>query len=381
MNLSLYIAKRYLFARKSHNVINIISAISAIGMAIGTAALIMILSVYNGFDDIIEQNLSGIDPDYRIIPSSGKTFDMTDLPLESISKDFSVSAVVEDNVFITYGDNQGFARAKGVENDGITPLWHGDIALARFGAGIAAKMGIQPRFVEPVWLYFPDKDAKFSPVNPESSLNKVRVQPVDIFSISTDIDDELIIVPIERMRSLLSLSENEVTAVELRGPGRFKADLGERYLVQDRYRQHPELYKMMRYEKVAIYLILIFIVIIISFNIFGSLSMLIIEKREDVGTLKAMGADGRLIKRIFAMEGWLISLSGMLTGLIIGIVLVLLQARFGIVKLPGNYLVDAYPVVLQWTDVLLTAAAVTAIGFVISLSAGRNRLLSQPQDL
>lgn len=377
MKLPLYIAKRYLFAKKSHNVINIISAISATGMAIGTAALIIILSVYNGFDNIIRQNLSESDPDYLILPSEGKTFNGSNLPISALAETFSISGIIEESVFITYGGNQGFAKARGVESSDSTSLWLGDIARARFGPGIASELGINPRFVESAFLYFPDRDAKFSPVNPEAALNNVRVKPVDVFTSATEFDNDLIIVPIELMRTLLGYGEDEFTAVELRGRAGAALDLGDDFVILDRYHQHPEIYKMMKYEKAAIYLILIFIVIIISLNIFGSLSMLIIEKQGDIDTLHALGADDKLIRKIFALEGWLISLLGMVSGLVVGILTVVIQSRFGIVKLPGNYLVDAYPVVLQWTDVLLTAAAVTAIGFIISLSAGRNRLLSR----
>lgn len=377
MKLPLYIAKRYLFAKKSHNVINIISAISATGMAIGTAALIIILSVYNGFDNIIRQNLSESDPDYLILPSEGKTFNGSDLPLSALAETFSISGIIEESVFITYGGNQGFAKARGVESSDSSSLWLGDIARAKFGPGIASELGINPRFVESAFLYFPDRNAKFSPVNPEAALNNVRVKPVDIFTSTTEFDNDLVIVPIELMRTLLGYGEDEFTAVELRGRAGAALDLGNDFVILDRYHQHPEIYKMMKYEKAAIYLILIFIVIIISLNIFGSLSMLIIEKQGDIDTLHALGADDKLIRKIFALEGWLISLLGMVSGLVVGILTVVIQSRFGIVKLPGNYLVDAYPVALQWTDVLLTAAAVTAIGFIISLSAGRNRLLSR----
>lgn len=377
MKLSLYIAKRYLFAKKSHNVINIISAISATGMAIGTAALIIILSVYNGFDNIIRQNLSESDPDYLILPSEGKTFNGSDLPLSALAETFGISGIIEESVFITYGGNQGFAKARGVESSDSSSLWLGDIARAKFGPGIASELGINPRFVESAFLYFPDRNAKFSPVNPEAALNNVRVKPVDIFTSTTEFDNDLVIVPIELMRTLLGYGEDEFTAVELRGRAGAALDLGNDFVILDRYHQHPEIYKMMKYEKAAIYLILIFIVIIISLNIFGSLSMLIIEKQGDIDTLHALGADDKLIRKIFALEGWLISLLGMVSGLVVGILTVVIQSRFGIVKLPGNYLVDAYPVALQWTDVLLTAAAVTAIGFIISLSAGRNRLLSR----
>ncbi len=377
MKLPLYIAKRYLFAKKSHNVINIISAISAIGMAIGTAALIVILSVYNGFDNIIRQNLNESDPDFLILPSEGKTFNRSELPLSALAETFSISGIVEENVFITYGGNQGFAKARGVESTDSSSLWLGDIARARFGPGIASELGVNPRFVESAYLYFPDRNAKFSPVNPQAALNNVRVKPVDIINSTTEFDNNLVIVPLELMRTLLGYGPDELTAVELRGSTGAVFDPGDDFIILDRYHQHPEIYRMMKYEKAAIYLILIFIVIIISLNIFGSLSMLVIEKQGDINTLHALGADDRLVRKIFALEGWLISLLGMFSGLAAGILIVIVQSRFGIVKLPGNYLVDTYPVALQWIDVALTAAAVTAIGLIISLSAGRNRLLSR----
>ena len=391
MNPSFYIARRYLFAKKSHNVINVISAISAVGIAIGSAALVLILSVYNGFDRIIKDNLSDLDPDMLIVPSSGKYISNPDSLLETILQDAGVKCagrVLEDSVFVSYGNRQGIALARGVEDscesrsieahviDGTYSLHNGDIPLAAIGSTLAYRMGIRPRFVEPLILHYPDRYAAISAVNPESSLRRCKVKPGSLFSISSDMDSRMIIVPIETMRELLG-NEDIATGIEIRlkEPGERaekafarRISLGEEYSILNRYRQHPAMYKMMKYEKFAIFLILIFIVIIVAFNIFGSLSMLIMEKRDDMKELMALGAGDVQIRGIFVLEGWMTALVGLVAGIAAGTGLSLLQQHTGLVKMPGNYLVTSYPAVLQWTDVLATFIGVACIGFVISLA-------------
>ena len=392
MNLPFYIARRYLFARKSHQVINLISAISAIGMAIGTAALILILSVYNGFDQIIEDNISDLDPDILVSPVAGKTFLPQGEAVDWILKSeaiASVSSVIEDNVLLSYSSNQVIARAKGVDqvfeeesalrghiSEGEFGLHRGDLVLGSFGAGVAHTLGVHPRFVDPVVLYYPDRNAPVSAANPAASLRSEKVLTGSIFSISSTADNELVIVPIETMRSLMDCGA-EITALELRTEGkasrRLISEIAERFgpefKVQDRYRQHPALYRMMRYEKAAIFLILLFVVIIVAFNIFGSLSMLIIEKKEDCGTLQALGAPERTVRRIFLLEGWLTSLIGAGIGVVAGVLLALGQQRFGWIKMPGGFQMDAYPVILKAPDVLLTVLSVALIGLFISALA------------
>lgn len=398
MKTALYIAGRYLFARKSHNVINVISAISVAGMALGTAALILILSVYNGFDGIIKDNLSDLDPDVLIKPAAGKYMEPLDLLFDIIREDpnvYDASPVLEDNVFIAYGDNQGIASVKGVIDgykgieklathtvDGQFALFHGDVPMAAVGSTLAYRMGIRPRFIDLMKLYYPRRDTNVSLANPMSSLVTFDIKAGSIFSISTDTDAKQIIVPIEVMQELLG-DDEIISGIEVRlkanSPKAVREfiksiSLGNEYLLLDRYRQHPSLYKMMKYEKFAIFLILIFVVIIVAFNIFGSLSMLIIEKEEDIATLKATGADDRFIRRVFVAEGWMVSLLGLAIGLVAGTALAVLQQKTGIVKLPGNYLIDAYPVILQWSDVLAAAAGVAAIGLVISLLSTRRQV-------
>ncbi|MBO6168915.1 MAG: ABC transporter permease [Bacteroidales bacterium] len=399
MNLPLFIARRYLFARKSHNVINVISAISAAGMAIGTAALILILSVYNGFDSLIKQNLGDLDPDLMMVHGDGAAKFVPDsLLLARLSSDprvESVSRTLEDNVFLIYGEHQGLARAKGVEEvytthsrlashiyEGSLQLHRGEIPMAIAGSTLAHKMGIHPRFVDMLEIYYPDRDASISISNPAASARCEKVLPAGLMSISSDTDAELLIVPLSIMESLLGSKKGEASGVEIRlldnsrsSIRAFKKDYAEQCTLLDSYEQHPTLFRMMKYEKAAVFFILLFVVIIVAFNIFGSLSMLIIEKKEDIATLQAMGASKRLIKRIFLLEGWLISLCGLLVGLAAGIILALLQQHLGIVKMPGNFLVSSYPVVLQLSDVLLTAAGVALIGLVVAFvsSGGRGR--------
>ncbi len=394
MRLAPFIAGRYLFAKKSHNVINIISAISAIGMAIGTAALIIILSVYNGFDSLIRSMMSTVEPDLLITPSTGKVFIPEGETYDWIYDQPSVKSmccVLQEQVFINYDGKQGLAKAKGVDwvyedesslkehiTDGEFKLHKGDIPLAVVGAGLAYEMQINPRFLAPIEIYFPSRTRKISLANPASAIESIRVWPSGLFSVNTDVDKELMILPIAKMQELLEY-ENEVSGVEIRLTDNsdtkelkrlqkeISSKLGPDFKVKDRFQQNESLYKMMKYEKAAIYMILIFVIIIIAFNIFGSLTMLIIEKRFDIETLKSLGATEKLIKRIFVLEGWMISLAGLAGGLFLGVLFSLLQQWFGFIKMPGHFVVQAYPIILSWTDVMLTAIGVTVIGYLIAL--------------
>ena len=403
MNLPLFIAGRYLIARKSHNVINIISAISAVGMAVGTAALVIILSVYNGFDSIVTSMLGNIEPDLEITSEKGKAFIAEGEVYDWIYDQPAVrnmSCVITENVFIDYEGRQSIVKAKGVDfvyeeespirdhlRSGEFRLHKGDIPMAVAGSGLAYRLGINPRFVSGIDIYYPSRRRNFSVSNPASSLDKITVYPSGIFSINNDIDNEYLILPIEKMQELLEYENGEVSAVEIRledGTSEkelqhlrkeISARLGDGFKVNDRYMQNETLYRMMKYEKLSIFMILAFVIVIISFNIFGSLSMLIIEKKPDIATLRSLGAEDSLIKRIFVLEGWIISLSGLAAGLVIGIGFVLVQQFSGLIKMPGNFVVQAYPVILSVPDILVTAACVAAIGYVMAILPVRlNRL-------
>ena len=401
MHLPLFIARRYLFAKKSHNVINIISAISAVGMAIGTAALIIILSIYNGFDELVKSTLSNVEPDILITPAKGKVFIPEGEAFDRIRQNPLIDEydlILQENVFVDYDGHQGIAKAKGVDSafeaesplaehitNGEFSLHKGQLPQMVVGAGLAYKMGMNPAFLASAELYFPIRDRNFSLANPAASIETVRMRPSGIFSVNQQIDDDLMIVPIEEMRKLLGYEE-EVSGVEIRlaegstakdirsAIKHIQKELGPEFKVLDRFRQNPSLYKMMRYEKAAIFLILIFVIIIIALNIFGSITMLIIEKKDDIETYRSLGATDKMLRRTFTLEGWLISLLGLAAGLVIGIGFSLAQQNFGFIKMPGSFLVNAYPVILQWQDVLATIAGVALIGYIIALLPVRRNI-------
>ena len=393
-NLPLRFAFRYLFARKSHNVINLISGISVAGMAIGTAALIIILSVFNGFNQLVSESLGDAQPDLIVKPATGKAFvpDSTTFAwLYDQDMVFNMSSVIEEQAFISFDGKQSLARVKGVDSvfeeespikdhitDGVFSLHRGTGAGAVIGSSLAWSMEINPRFVAPLEIYYPDREGAVSLANPTSSLRSATARVNGIFALNSELDAEMVLVPIETMRELLDY-ENEVSSIEIRvvkdTPDKalgelvkeLETRLGPDYEVLDRYKQNEALYKMMRYEKLAIYMILIFIVIIIAFNIYSSLTMLIIEKKEDIGTLRSLGAPEPMTRRIFLLEGWLISLLGLVIGLVIGIAFVLLQQKFGLIRMPGNYIINAYPVILKATDILWTVIGVAGVGYLIAL--------------
>ena len=394
MGLDLYIARRYLVAKKSLGVIHVISMISAIGMAIGTAALILILSIYNGFDRVIRDNLSDLSPDVLVTPAHGKYFVPEGPAFDALLDDpriTQVSSVLEEEVFLSYDGRQELARAKGVDAvyeeetrlaehvvEGTFALHTGDVPQAAVGVGLAFKMGIRPRFTEPLTFYFPRRGARIPLAGPASALSSIKLHPGCLLSISADVDEQMVLLPIGQMRTLLGLQE-EVSGIELRldrpADKRLLRELqellGPEFLVRDRIQQQPALYKMMRYEKLAIYLILIFVVVIIAFNIYSALKMLVIEKQGDMATLRSLGAPEPLLRKVFLWEGVLVSALGVAIGVAIGVLLVWLQDRFGLVPMPGNFLVSSYPVALKATDILWTLLGVGGVAFLMAYFPSR----------
>lgn len=388
MKFPLFIAKRYLFAKKSHNVINIISLISAIGIAIGTAALIIILSVYNGFEGLITDLYGTHEADLLITSNDTKSFSPHTNTFDSLRSDTRVKAfceTIEENVFVKYREQESVATIKGVDTsftsvtklndfikEGDFSLWHGETPQAIMGRSLAFNLGLRIHFVDPIYLYFTSRYTPVSLANPTSSLNRERVFPAGIFAIEQGYDKKYIYIPIETARELLEY-DDEVTSVEIYVTEEedievLKKDirlmLGDSFSVKDRHEQNETLYKMMKSEKLSIYIILFFILIIISCNLFGSLSMLIIEKSEDAGTLRSMGARDSLVKKIFLLEGWMISLLGILAGTAVALLFCLIQQTFGIIPMPGNFIVESYPIVVKLSDVLLTICGIALIGLL-----------------
>ncbi len=400
MRLPGFIARRYLFAKKSHNVINIISIISAAGIAVGTAALVIILSIYNGFDSVVRDLNNAYTADVAITPATGKTFSFNDR-FDSLRTDPGIRAVcgvLEESVFVQYGDREKVVVARGVDSlyehttglrdylvDGTFELTFGDLSQVVLGRTVALELGARPAFLQPLTAWFPSRTQKVDLLNPLASLRKVKLHPAGIVSLEQGFDQKYMFMPLAALRELLEY-DNDVSVVELYlapealnrhglAPAallsQIQEQLGEGFTVRDRQQQNSTLYKLLKYEKIAIYLILLFVMLIVSFNIYGSLSMLIIEKRDDIATLRAMGADDALVGQIFVREGWLISLFGIVLGVLAGLLVCWLQLRFGLVKMPGNFVVSAYPVVIQVSDILLIVAGVALIGWLISLLTRR----------
>ena len=400
MKLSRFIARRYLFAKKSHNVINIISIISAAGIAIGCAALVIILSVYNGFDGVVRDLNNAATADVLVTPVRGKVF-VPDERFDAFRADPRVKAVcgvLEESVFVQYGDRNKVVVARGVDSlyeqvtalrdhlvEGDFSLTYGDLNQVVLGRLVAMELGVRTTFLQPLTAWFPSRTRQVDLLNPLASLRQEKLHPAGIVSLEQNFDQKYLFMPLPALRELLEY-QDEVSAVEIyltpQGLDRkgmasrevlsqLKASLGDAFLVRDRQQQNTTLYKLLIYEKVAIYLILLFVMLIISFNIYGSLSMLIIEKRDDIATLQAMGADDALVGRIFVREGWMISLLGIAAGVGIGLLVCLLQQHYGFVKMPGNFVVDAYPVVVQPLDIVLVVVGVAFIGWLISLLTRR----------
>jgi len=390
LNLPLHIARRYLISKKSHNIINVISGISVMGIMVGTVALIVVLSVFNGFETLVSSLYNSFNPDLEITVKEGKTFTLETVHadrLREIPGVIHLTEVVEENALLKNGPRQYLAKMKGVSEDfnlmtaidsaiidGDYVLQYGEKACGVFGAGVSYHLGVIPDdFVEPVGIYVPSRTADFKP-GLEQAFNQGNVIPSGVFSIQQDFDLSIVLVPIWFARELLEYKD-EITALEIGLDAETDHDLiktaiqeiiGEDFYVKDRYEQEELLYKIMNAEKWIIFLILAFILMIATFNVIGSLSMLIIDKQKDIAVLHSMGANNTLIKRIFLFEGILISLFGALTGLFIGGLLSWMQQEFGFIKLGQGesfFIIDAYPVEVRALDFLYVFITVFVIGY------------------
>jgi len=388
LKLSIYIAKRYLFAKKSRNAINVISGVSAAGVTVGTMVLIIVLSVFNGLEDMVNSLFSTFDPDLDVRINEGKVFtpDSTQLlALDEIEGIAGWSAVLEENALLRYDEKQYIATVKGVHENypDITGLdsamWDGEFMLraengrphAVMGLGVANNLGVGLNFINPLIIYVPERLGRVT--NPANAFVRYVIFPSGIFSVEQEYDSQYIYVPIEIMRELLMYSD-EVSALEIKFvPGASEEQVqkkveelfGPDFTVRNKYQQQEIFYKVMKSERLAIFFILTFIIIIASFNIIGSLTMLIIEKENDIAILRNLGADNKLIKKIFIFEGWLISAIGAVLGLSLGFLVCWLQQELGFVRLQGETLImDAYPVAMKMIDFLVVLVTVLVIGYI-----------------
>lgn len=394
MNLPFYIAKRYLFSKKSHNAINIISGISVCGVALATLALVCTLSVFNGFQELVATFFTAFDPELKITVAEGKVFDVHD---ERIARVRALPGIevfteaLEENAMLQYKDKQAMVVIKGVEDNfedltAIDSILYGRgefklhdevVDYGVMGMQLVSVLGSGIAFVDPVEVYAPKRGEKVNMANPSGSFTKDYLfSPGVVFAVNQQkYDASYVITSLDFARRLFGY-ETEVSSIELKlkpeqdvenVKNEIKQIVGDDFIVLDRYEQQADVFRIMEIEKFISYFFLTFILVIACFNVIGSLSMLIIDKKQDVQTLRNLGASDRLIVRIFLFEGRLISLLGAMIGIVLGLLLCFIQQKFGIISLGSvadSFIVNAYPVNVHWQDVLLIFVTVLLVGFL-----------------
>ena len=392
MNTAFYIAKRYLFAKKSTNAINIISAISVLGVFVGTTALIIILSVFNGFENVVLKMFNTITPHLLITPTKGKTFDPNTIYFQTLKKNkkiYSYTEVLSENALVWYKDKQSPALIKGVSDDFLKNSSLDSITVeGKFvlqnaagpnvvvGSALQTYLNVTPSDpFDKLQIYSPKKGLKIPSVNPMDDFNVLSISASGIFEVQQDFDNTAI-VPLSFARELFG-EEKKISSIEINLNANEDIDdlkktievaLGEAFVVKNRIQQNQALYNVLGSEKWMVYIILTFIVIIAIFNIIGSLTMLVIEKLKDISILNSLGAGKKLIRRIFLIEGMMITLSGCVFGLIVGFIFCILQQHYGFVKMGEATLLatNAYPIGLKWSDFLLVFVTVSTFSFIAS---------------
>lgn len=392
MNLSFFIARRYLISKKSNNAINVISWISIIAIAVTTAALVIILSAMNGLTSIVASLYHAIEPDIKITAVHSKYINNKEAlsaKLKSIEGVNLISYSIEENALIKLDNNQDVVTIKGVD-ESFTKLTHFDTVVIDgqyilnkqnqyygiFGRGIASKLGINTNdFISPITVYSP-KRGKVESMDPEDAFNKLNISPSGIFSLNDDFDFKYVLIDLKAAQSLFDCG-NEVSTIEIGLHKNYNLNevqeqiqqiLGTDYLVKNRYQQNDVLFKTLATEKLWTFLILAFILLIATFNIIGALTMLIIEKKKDIQTLYNLGADQKFIRGIFMKEGMLITTVGAFAGLLIGLGICILQIKFQLVKFDSQFMVTStYPIELQLKDFIWILSVVMIIGFLAAI--------------
>ncbi|WP_288149309.1 FtsX-like permease family protein [Bacteroides acidifaciens] len=394
MNFPFYIARRYLFSKKKHNAINVISGISVCGVALATLALVCTLSVFNGFQDMVASFFTAFDPQLKITVREGKVFDGQDERIRAVCALPEIDVfteTLEENAMVQYKDRQAMVVLKGVEDNfeeltSIDSILYGAgefflhdsiVNYGIMGVELVATLGTGLQFVDPLQVYLPKRNAKVNMANPGASFNQDYLySPGVVFVVNQqEYDGKYILTSLDFLRQLLNYT-TEVSAMELKlksdanvssVQAKIEKILGDAFVVQNRYQQQADVFRIMEIEKLISYLFLTFILMIACFNVIGSLSMLILDKKEDVVTLRSLGADDKLISRIFLFEGRLISLLGAVIGIVLGLTLCFIQQRFGVISLGGGggtFVVDAYPVSVHAWDIVLVFVTVLAVGFL-----------------
>lgn len=394
MSFPYYIASRYLLSKKSHHAINIISGVSVCGVAIATAALVCILSVFNGFQDMVAGLFTAFDPQLKVVPAEGKFMSADAEELKELKGNPNIAVyteTLEDNALLVINNRQTMVTIKGVEDnfeelanidgilfgDGVFELHADVIDYGILGSNLLLQLGLPANFSSPIQVYAPRKGEKIDLADPRESLNQDELYSPKVgFMVKQNkYDSNYVITNIGFTRRLFE-QQGKVSAIELRlndgadlaaVKSQMQKKLGEKYRVLDRYEQQEDTFKIMQIEKLISYIFLTFILMIACFNIIGSLSMLIIDKKQDAITLRNLGASDKQISSIFMIEGRMICLLGAVIGIAVGLALCYVQQEYGLIRFgnsEGNYIIDAYPVSVHATDIVLIFATVIAVGFL-----------------
>lgn len=398
IQLNTRIAGRYLVARKSHNLINIITLISATGVAVGTFALIVVLSVFNGFDQVISGMINAVSPDMVVLPKQGKVLQADSATLARLARIAGVegvSRVLEEDALFVNGQMQHLGRIKGVESyyqhsgnfDSITQygsfvLKANGLSFAIAGTGVAWYLGLNPSESDKLLTVYVPRRGDPTRFSPDQGFNSMSINVADVFASQQDFDSRYVYVPFDWAAQLLEY-QNQASGVELfvragAKLNRIRAEAAtlfdDKVIIKDRFEQQETLYRIMRTEKYAIFIILTFILFMATFNVVGSLTMIIVDKQKDSNVLRFLGLPLSALRQLFIIEGIFISLAGALTGLVSGILLVSAQEKFGLLKLGGGqgaFVIDAYPVELRFADIGAVLITVVAIGLLASAYAVR----------
>ena len=391
MRIESLIAWRYIFSKKSHNAINIVSGVSAAAVGVVTAAMVCVLSVMNGFGTLIETMFSQFDPDIRVVATSGKAFSIADervaeamgLPIVDIA-----SQVVEETALIRYKDHQTPAHIVGVDYDferltqidsiiadGYYSVYDGAFERSVLGRGLAGQIGINAHFVGGLRIYAPKRTGRVNLLRPDESFNEATTFIAGVFAVNqTKYDDSYMLISLPLARELFEYDSMTVTALNIglaegvsvkRAKRELRDVLGSDFAVLDRYEQQEDFFRILKVEKLLTILLLAFIMLIACFNIISSLSMLMIDKAEDSRVLRNLGADEKMIRRIFLYEGWMTSSLGAVIGLVLGLAACLIQEHFGLIKLGSGteYIISAYPVHVAFWDIVIIGVTVLALGY------------------
>ncbi len=389
MNLSLKIARRYLFAKKSTNAINIITGISVFGIAVGTAALLLVLSVFNGFEDLITEMYSNFNPDVKVLPAEGKTFEVDSAMLQELYQIEGVKLVsqtIEETAVFEYKGSQDFGTLKGVDQlyaavtgidstvrEGNYKLQEGEQEMAVMGLGMRNKLQVNVDDLFSPLIVYMTKKREVSMF--EQQFRRLSVYPVGTFVNQQEFNNKYVITSIDFARRLLD-APKEVSALEFKlhkgfNPNRviekIQGTLGPAYVVKNRYEQEEAFLRIMNIEKWLSFAIAGLMLFLVAFNMVGALWMIVLEKQQDIAILKAMGALDQMVRNIFLKEGALLCLLGIGIGFVVALLTYAAQKTFGLVAIPGSFIVEAYPISIRWIDFLVVAATVLVIGLLASI--------------